>query len=316
MTKRPATPDDLASILDGQPLWVLLVARDETFAPERLSESLRAQCVSAVQRLDDVDPTEIRQALEEILLLPDPGPALQWLCDIGALEKLLPELHATVALSQEAGRRHKDVWAHTKQVVAQAPPRPLLRWAALLHDIGKVETRTFTPDGKVQFLGHAEKGARMFRRIAKRLFFPKPVASKIHFLILKHLRANQYEGQWTDAAVRRFYKDVGEHLDDLLDLSRADITTARPAKKAKALRQLDELAQRIEQLKQQDAKVPPLPSGLGNALMEHFELQPGPKIGVIRRHLEEQVESGTLDAEREAAYYIEYLESCRDRLGL
>ena len=156
----------------------------------------------------------------------------------------------------------------------------------------------------------------MVRRIARRLKFPKEQSTRIHFLILKHLRANQYEGQWTDSAVRRFYKEVGEHLTDLLDLSRADITTARPAKKNRALRHLDELSRRIQELKEFDAKIPPLPSGLGNVIMSHFQLPPGPRIGDIRRHLEQQVESGVLEAQRGPDYYLEYLESCKDSLGL
>ena len=82
----------------------------------------------------------------------------------GILPVLFPELAATVDLVQETGRQHKDVWAHTKQVVRQTVRRPLVRWAALFHDIGKVPTRTFTDEG-VHFHGHAEVGARMFDRM-------------------------------------------------------------------------------------------------------------------------------------------------------
>ena len=81
----------------------------------------------------------------------------------------LPELEATVDFSQEAGRKHKDVWEHTKQVVRQSVPRPAVRWAALLHDIGKVPTRTFTPDGGVHFHRHSEVGARMFEDVGAAL---------------------------------------------------------------------------------------------------------------------------------------------------
>ena len=87
---------------------------------------------------------------------------LQWMHDAGVLAVLLPELEATVDFSQEAGRRHKDVWEHTKQVVRQSVPNPLVRWAALLHDIGKVPTRVMLPDGRVNFHRHAEVGARMW----------------------------------------------------------------------------------------------------------------------------------------------------------
>lgn len=99
---------------------------------------------------------------------------MQWLLDAGLLDHLMPELAATVALSQEAGRRHKDVWEHTKAVVRQSVPRPVIRWGAVLHDIGKVTTRRFVGQGKVTFHGHAEEGVRMFRRgLAQRLGFPR-----------------------------------------------------------------------------------------------------------------------------------------------
>ena len=105
------------------------------------------------------------QELERCLCGRDVDVALEWLHEIGVDPRCcFPELEATVDLAQEAGRQHKDVWAHTKQVVKQAVPRPVVRWAALLHDIGKVPTRTFTKDG-VHFHGHAEVGARMFDKV-------------------------------------------------------------------------------------------------------------------------------------------------------
>ncbi len=307
---RDATIDPWA-ILDEEPEWVILVAKEPGFQPELLSPEARARLETAARKLPERPGGVIRRAIEELLLLPDPRRALQWLCEVGVWEAVLPELQATVSLSQEAGRRHKDVWEHTKQVVYQAPVRPILRWAALLHDIGKAETRTIGQDGKVHFLGHAEKGARMFRRIARRLDFPRKDARKIAFLILKHLRANQYEGQWTDSAVRRFYREVGDALDDLLDLSRADITTARPSRRRRAHEHLDELLARIQRLKEEDARVPPLPKGLGNHIMKAFDLAPGPAVGALRSFLEAAVERGELEPQREPEYYLAFLRETR-----
>jgi poly(A) polymerase len=159
----------------------------------------------------------------------------------------------------------------------------------------------------VQFLGHAEKGAAMFRKIARRLAFTAVQAETIHFLILKHLRASQYEGQWNDSAVRRFYREAGEHLEDLLDLSRADITTRRAGRKAEALKHIDELSDRIRTLMDADARVPSLPAGLGNHIMKRFDLKPGPLVGKLRDLLEEAVEQGDLEAQREPDHYLEYL---------
>src|SRR5258705_11246613 len=111
----------------------------------------------------------------------------------------------------------------------------------------------------------------MFDRLTRRLpIFTGDAAleSTVRFLILHHLRANQYEGDWTDSAVRRFAREMGGHLDDLLCLSRADITTKRPEKKRRGLEPITELSTRIRTLAEEDARIPPLPSGIGDAIMK------------------------------------------------
>src|SRR4051794_12292702 len=241
----------------GDPTWVLRAARqcaaDERLPPPEVTAAARLQA----QATRNLSPDVVRAELEGLLMGHGVHLALQWLHDSGLLAVWLPELEATVDFSQEAGRRHKDVWEHTKQVVRQSVPRPLVRWAALLHDIGKVPTRTFTPDGGVHFHRHSEVGARMFEDVARRFRFDKPMKQKLKFLILHHLRPNQYDASWTDSAVRRFDRELQEHLVDLLDLSRADITSARPGKRQNALRNISELSTRIQQLREEDAKVPP-----------------------------------------------------------
>lgn len=257
--------------------------------------------------IDGAPAPALREELERMLLGRNVHDALQWVHDIGLLAKLLPELEATVDFSQEAGRKHKDVWEHTKQVVRQSVPKPAVRWSALLHDIGKVPTRTFTPGGKVHFHGHAEVGARMFEPIAKRLAFDRPQKQAIRFLILHHLRANQYASSWTDSAVRRFDREMGEHLDDLLDLSRADITSKRPGRRQDLLQQIHDLAERIRALRELDAKQPPLPTGLGTAIGERFGIPPSKRIGDLKRALEDACERGELEERREDGYYLDWL---------
>ena len=236
----------------------------------------------------------------------DVDEALEWLQQTGALDVLFPELQATVDLVQEGGRQHKDVWAHTKQVVKQAVRRPDVRWAALLHDIGKVPTRTFTPKG-VHFHGHAEVGARMFDKIARRVPFDRDQRRTVRFLIKHHLRSNQYSEGWTDSAVRRFARDMQVHLTDLLDLSRADITSKRPGRRRGLLQQISALAARIDHLAEEDARLPPLPGGVGNAIMEAFRLPPSRLIGDLKHVLEQQIETGALEPRRDDAYYVAYL---------
>ena len=249
---------------------------------------------------------QVRAAVEHMLLGRDVDVALEWLRQVGLLAILFPELAATVDLVQESGRMHKDVWAHTKQVVKQAVRRPLVRWAALLHDIGKVPTRTFTDKG-VHFHGHAEVGARMFDKVAQRLPFDRDQRRAIRFLIKHHLRSNQYSDQWTDSAVRRFHREMAPHLRDLLDLSRADITSKRPGRRKMILEQISSLADRMGRLAEEDAKLPPLPSGVGTAIMDAFRLPPSRLIGDLKRHLEQAVDRGELEARREDAYYVAHL---------
>src|SRR5207244_2272497 len=158
---------------------------------------------------------------------PDEG--LDALLQASVLDCLFPEVKSMVGFG-DGEWRHKDVWKHTKQVVMQADARLEVRWAALFHDIGKVKTRSFGPKGEVHFFGHAEVGARLFDKLERRehLFSTdEALSDSIRFLVLHHLRASQYDGSWTDNAVRRFAREMGPHLDDLLCLSRADITTKR-----------------------------------------------------------------------------------------
>lgn len=272
------------------------------------AESVTAICREKLACLDGTDLREVVAELERCLLGRDIDEAMQWLHVVGIMHKFLPEVDATVDLVQEGGRKHKDVWEHTKLVVKQAVRRPAVRWGALLHDIGKVPTRRFTKNG-VHFHGHAEVGARMFDKVSRRLPFERSMRRKIRFLIKYHLRSAQYEPSWTDSAIRRFHREMQEHLTDLLDLSRADITSRRPGRRRFLLGQIKELENRIAAINELDARVPPLPTGLGTTIMSHFGLPPSRLIGDIKRALEAAVESGALEQQRDDAYYIAWVES-------
>jgi poly(A) polymerase len=269
-------------------------------------DSVAALAVDHVPRLADADKGRLRTAVEHVLMGRDVDTALEWLYQTRILALLFPELEATVDLVQESGRMHKDVWAHTKQVVRQTVGRPLVRWAALLHDVGKVPTRTFTAEG-VHFHGHAEVGARMFDKIHARFAFARDERQTIRFLVKHHLRTNQYSDQWTDSAVRRFHREMAAHMTDLLDLSRADITSKRPGRRKQLLEQISALADRVHTLAEADARQPPLPGGVGNAIMTAFEIAPSRLIGDLKRALEQAIERGELEPRREDPYYVAYL---------
>ncbi len=268
--------------------------------------------------LELLTPADIRVPLDRVMMGDYADEGLDALLATGVLDRVLPEVQAMVGFG-DGEWRHKDVWKHTKQVVRQSVPRLEVRWAALFHDIGKVKTRSIAPNGEVHFFGHAEVGARMFDRLEKRQHLFKRdelLRAEIRFLVLHHLRASQYDGKWTDSAVRRFAREMGPYLEDLLCLSRADITTKRPERKRRGVALIDELADRITTLAAEDAKQPPLPSGIGDALMTGFSIPPSRKIGDIKRALEAAIESGELPPHQEPGFYVQYVAEHRERFGV
>jgi poly(A) polymerase len=263
-------------------------------------------------------PEEVRSRLDRLIVAPHPDLGLDALLSASVLDALLPEVQSMVGFG-DGEFRHKDVWKHTKQVVAQAEPRLEVRWSALFHDIGKVKTRSFGANGEVHFFGHAEVGARLFDKLERRerLFSPdEALRDSIRFLVLHHLRASQYAGDWTDSAVRRFAREMGPHLGDLLCLSRADITTKRAEKKRRGIDMINQLAARIGELAVEDAAVDPLPKGVGNAIMEAFGIPPSKRVGDIKRALEEAVERGEIPGEQVSEFYVQFLAEQKARFGI
>jgi len=324
--RRPASPASPARPVVTRPVEVRTSA-DPTRAEAAFARAVAfAEAGVSAEPVALVSPDDVRALgapktralLDRVMMGSHADLGLDALLVGGLLDALLPEVKAMVGFG-DGEWRHKDVWKHTKQVVTQSTHRLEVRWAALFHDIGKVRTRTISPSGEVHFFGHAEVGARMFDNLERRehLFrADDTLREEIRFLVLHHLRASQYDGSWTDSAVRRFAREIGPYLDDLLCLSRADITTKRPEKKRRGIAMIDELSERISTLAEEDAVVPPLPKGVGNLLMETFALPPSRLIGEIKRALEAAVEQGELEGHRESEYYVEFVGENRDRFGL
>jgi poly(A) polymerase len=281
-------------------------------APKEASEELAAAIEAATgishraSWAEPMDGRAVKEAFDELLMTPRPDRGLDVLVRVGVMEGVLPEVRAMVGFGE--GVLHKDVWAHTKKVLLRSPRRLTVRWAALLHDIGKVKTRRFEPNGQVTFLGHPIVGARMFSRIARRLAFEPEEETRVRYLIAEHLRASAFDETWTDSAVRRFSREVGDALDDLLDLSRADITSKYAEKVRRGTRLIDTLEERVRELKALEAKPAPLPKGLGTALIDRFHLTPGPRLGHLMDRLSSDVEGGVLGVQQPFEHYIEYIE--------
>jgi poly(A) polymerase len=305
VTEREETPERATEAM----IWAADVASDPALLDHRPERPTPAEWRS-------MPLSVFREHMDRLLTAKYPEPGLDAIESVGCLDAWIPEVAAMVGFGDNEWR-HKDVWKHTKQVVKQSVPRIEVRWGALLHDIGKPKTRRIDDGGNVTFHGHSEVGAGMFRkRVADRLGFEGDLRERVHFLILHHLRAAQYDEDWTDAAVRRFYKQIGEGLRDLLDLSRADITTKRPEKRRRGVLQISLLAKRIRDLQDEDAKVAPLPKGLGTAIMEAFDIPPSRRLGNLMKQLAAAAEAGAVEAQQTPEYYIEYIARHRPEYGL
>lgn len=243
------------------------------------------------------DRHRLRRTLTRLLVGQRPSEALQWMSDTGVLPLVMPEAAAMIGFHRSSRFHHKDVWAHTCQVVKQAVPRITVRWAALLHDIGKVYTRSFGPKRTVHFLLHDELGAVMSEGVLNRLHFPVDQSTRIERLVRLHLRANLYVSAWSDAAIRRFTADAGPALEELLLLSRADVTSKRTGRRRQAMYSLFELQSRVDAVRtDDDARKPRVPKGLGKAIITDLGVKPGPAIGDLRRLCDVAVREGRLPA--------------------
>jgi poly(A) polymerase len=224
--------------------------------------------------------------------------ALDTLRRTGLLEAALPELallaaEADADLTTRVGRE-KDLWDHTVRVVRQSPPRPAVRWAALLHDAGKPLTRGLTTTGEIHFIGHERAGAELANRALLRLNADKSLRFAVRTLVELHGRPASYDASWTDSAVRRLALDAGDVWDDLLDLAAADVTSGRERKRIEAARRVSGLRERFRGLQEQ-TELAQLESPLdGHDLMRMFDRAPGPWIKRLKEHLRELVIEGTL----------------------
>jgi poly(A) polymerase len=159
----------------------------------------------------------------------------------------------------------------------------------------------------------------MFRKVAarERLFEGQSdLRDRIQFLVLHHQRAHQYDESWTDSATRRFAREMGDALPDLMALSRADMTTKRKEKRRRFMFQLKELDTRIEALLREDSKPKALPKGLGEAIIAAFSLPPSKLIGDIRKKLELAVEDGELPLQADFDVYLDFVRQNPERFCL
>jgi poly(A) polymerase len=248
------------------------------------------------ERLDIVSAERIRDELDKLIVGDHVEDALQGMVDSGLAARVIPEL-AVLATSHDPQHRHKDVLAHTIAVVGKCPPDRITRLAALFHDIGKPDTREFGPNG-VSFHHHEVVGARMTRARMRELRYPKSDIEDVADLVYLHMRPHTFKLGWTDRAVRRYVRDAGPLLDRLNTLVRCDVTTRSIKRERAILRRIDELEQRIADLREREELDRIRPPIDGYAVMELLGINPGPLVGeAMDMLLEHRLDEGPYEAE-------------------
>ncbi len=275
--KRLRTPLDQSVSFTDDPLRMLRAARFVAGYGMAPSPELTAAVSSLHQRLAIVSAERIRDELDKLVVVPDPSAGLWFVVRTGLAGEFLPELPA-LALEQDPIQRHKDVLAHTIAVVGNTPPDRVLRLAALFHDVGKPKTRSIGPSG-VSFHHHEVVGARMTRERMQALKYSTDDVEVVSTLVELHLRFHTYKMGWTDRAVRRYVRDAGPLLDRLNQLTRADCTTRNPQKARALARRMDELEERIAELRAQEEIDALRPELDGREVMARLGIGPGPDVG-------------------------------------
>ncbi|GAA3250864.1 CCA tRNA nucleotidyltransferase [Nonomuraea helvata] len=281
--RTPGTPEQS---FGDDPLRMLRAARFASQLGFHVDEQAVAAMTEMAERIEIVSAERIRDELDKLICGANPREGLRLLVETGLAAHVLPEL-PKLRLEIDEHHRHKDVYEHTLTVLDQAiaqeedgkPDRPL-RWAALLHDIGKPKTRRHEPGGRVSFHHHEVVGAQMTKKRMTELKFPKDVVSDVARLVELHLRFHGYgTGEWTDSAVRRYVRDAGHLLDRLHKLTRADCTTRNKRKAAALSRTYDSLEERISRLAEEEELAKIRPELDGNEIQRVLGIGPGPVVG-------------------------------------
>jgi poly(A) polymerase len=302
LLRTPSTPEE--SFADD-PLRMLRAARFVSTLGVTLAPEVDAALHDMAPQLARITAERVQVELTKLILGQAPRRGLEVLVDTGLADVVLPELPALRMAADEHGQ-HKDVYAHTLQVLEQAidleadGPDSVLRWAAILHDIGKPATRKFAPGGRVTFHHHEVEGARLTRKRLKALRYPTAFIEDVAQLVFLHLRFYGYRSSdWTDSAVRRYVVDAGPLLPRLHKLVRSDCTT-RNKRKAIALSDAyDALELRIAELQAREELNAIRPDLDGNEIMAILDIPPSPTVGKAYKHLLElRMEHGPLGHDR------------------
>lgn len=287
--RTPGTPEQS---FDDDPLRMLRAARFAAQLGFTVDDAVIQAMTAMAGRIEIVSAERIRDELDKLLCSPRPREGMRLLVETGLAAHVLPEV-PKLRLEIDEHHRHKDVYEHTLTVLDQAiaqeedgKPDRVLRWAALMHDIGKPKTRRHEPGGRVSFHHHEVVGAQLTKKRMTELRFPKDVVADVSRLVELHLRFHGYgTGEWTDSAVRRYVRDAGHLLTRLHKLTRADCTTRNRRKAAALSRTYDQLEQRIARLAEEEELAKIRPELDGNDIQRVLGVGPGPVVGKAYKFL-------------------------------
>ena len=298
------TPLDPDITFSDDPLRMLRCIRFATRFNFLIEDETFKALERNTERLKIISKERISEELNKILMTKTPSRGFVDLQRSGLLEYILPELAAMDSVEERNGKKHKNNFYHTLEVldnVAKADAPLWLRWAALLHDIGKPKSKRWDNVAGWTFHSHNFIGARMVPGIFNRLKLPQDAKMKyVQKLVELHMRPiNIADDEVTDSAVRRLINDAGDDIDDLMILCEADITSKNEVRKAKFRDNYQLVREKIADLKERDFKRLLQPVIDGNEIMELFNLKPSKEVGILKAYLKDAVLDGIVANERE-----------------
>ena len=272
-------------------------------------------------RIAIVSQERVTDELQKLVAAPAPAVGLRLLFETGLLAHVLPELARLAGVEAVGSHRHKDNFYHTLEVLenlvaAQRAagqtdaegraegPALWLRWAAILHDVAKPETKRFVPGTGWTFHGHDERGARRVPKLFRRLKLPlgEPAAFVEKLVRLHHRPTALVDEEVTDSAVRRLLFDAGDEVDALMALVRADVTSKNPRRVRRYLAGFDRVEAKMREVEEKDRLRNFQPPVDGTEIMEALGLPPGPAVGALKNAVEQAILDGLIPNEHDAAF--------------
>ncbi|MEX3656164.1 MULTISPECIES: CCA tRNA nucleotidyltransferase [Mycolicibacterium] len=303
------TPSAPEVSFGDDPLRMLRAARFVSQLGFSVAPRVLEALLEMAPQLERITVERVAAELDKLLLGVDPVAGVDLMVQTGLGEVVLPEV-GEMRMAIDEHHQHKDVYWHSLTVLRQAVdleddgPDLVLRWAALLHDIGKPATRKHEADGGVSFHHHEVVGAKMTRKRMRALKYSKQMVDDVSQLVYLHLRFHGYAdergtGKWTDSAVRRYVTDAGPLLGRLHKLVRADCTTRNKRRAARLQANYDDLENRIAELAAKEDLQRVRPDLDGNEIMEILGIPAGPQVGEAWKYLKElRLDHGPLSREQ------------------